>query len=112
MDGHIEGLLYLLGTLYRWFVAAFRSSQWNIPTSVDQALVGRVVKTHVKIDALCEQRCPPEQHPRKKFGHMLLLLCHQGPLGTVFLEQDSDHMCSGQATTYTTTPPSTDTLVS
>ena len=50
----------------------------------------RVVQTHDKIDALCEQRC---SHPGKKSEHMLHLLCHQGPLGTVCLKQDSDHVC-------------------
>ena len=30
---------------------------------------------------------------KKKFGGMLHLLCHQGPLGTVCLQQDSDHTC-------------------
>ena len=48
---------------------------------------------HVKIDALYEQWWSPEQHPGKKSGHMLYLMCHQGPLETVCLQQDSDHMC-------------------
>ena len=56
----------------------------NIPTPVDQVLDGRVVQMHINIDALCEQRWPPEQHPGKKSGHMLHLMCHQGPVGTVF----------------------------
>ena len=30
---------------------------------------GRVVQTHVKIDELCEQRWPPEQHLGKKSGY-------------------------------------------
>ena len=83
----------MLGTMYRWCVAAFSSDLCNIHTPVDQVLDGRVVQTHVNIDALCEQRWPPEQHPGKKSGHMLVLLCHQGPLGTVCLQQDSDYVC-------------------
>ena len=35
-----------------------------------QVLDGRVVQTHVKIDALCEQWWELEQHPGKKSGHM------------------------------------------
>ena len=35
----------------------------------------------------------PEHHPEKKSGHMLHLLYHQGPLGTICLQQDSDHVC-------------------
>ena len=66
---------------------------WNIPTTVDQVLDGRIIQTHVKIDALCEQCRPPEQHPGKKSGHMLQLLCQQEPLGTVCLQQDLDHLC-------------------
>ena len=31
--------------------------------------------------------------PVKKSRHMLHLLCHQGPLGTVCLQQNSDHVC-------------------
>ena len=43
---------------------------------------GRPRSTDVRqIDACCEQRWPPEQHPGKKSEHML----HQGPLGTVCL---------------------------
>ena len=42
----------------------------------------------------CASSCGSfKQHPGKKSGHMLHLLCHQGPLGTVCLQQDSDHMC-------------------
>ena len=51
------------------------------------------LQTHVNIDALYEQWWPPEQHPGKKSEHMLLLLCHQRPLGTVCLQQDSAHVC-------------------
>ena len=76
-----------------WCVAAFRSGLWNIPTLIDQVLDGHVVQTHVKIDTLCEQWWPPEQHPGKKSRHTLHLLCHQGPLGTIFLQKNSNHMC-------------------
>ena len=82
----------VLGTMIRLCVAAFSSGLWNIPTPVRQVL-GRVVQTHVKIDAFCEQRWPPEQHPGKKSGHMLHLLCHLGALGTVCFQRDSDDMC-------------------
>ena len=70
LDGHIYGLLQMLGTIYRWCVTAFSNDLWNILTLV--------VLTQVKIDALCEQRWSLEQHPEKKSGHMLHLLCHQG----------------------------------
>ena len=79
--------------MYRRCVAALSSGLWNIPTSVDQVLDGRIVQMHVKIDALCEQWWPPKQHLGKKSGHMLHLLCHKGPLGTVYLQQNSDHVC-------------------
>ena len=92
LDEH-NGLLHMLGSMYRWCVAAFSSVLWNIPTSVDQVLDGRVVQMHVKIDALCEQWWTPEQHPGKKSGQMLHLSYHKGPLGTVCLQQDSDHVC-------------------
>ena len=64
-------------------VSAFSSGLWNISTPVDQVLDGHVIQTQVKIDALCEQ------HPGKKSGNILNLLCHQGPLGTVCMQQDS-----------------------
>ena len=83
----------MLGTMYQWCVAAFSSGLWNIPTPVHQVLDGRVVQTHVKIDSLCKQSWPPEQHPGKKSEYMSRLLCHQGPLVTVCLQQDSDHAC-------------------
>ena len=83
---------YMFVIMYRRFVAAFSCGLWNIPAPVDLVLDGRVVQTHVKIDAFCEQRWPPEQHPGKKSGHMLHLLCSQGPLGTVCLQQNSDHV--------------------
>ena len=83
----------MLGTMYRWCVAAFNNGLWNIPTPVDQVLDDRIVQMQVKIDALCEQQWPPEQHPRKKSEHMLYLLCYQGQLGTICLQEDSDHMC-------------------
>ena len=51
-----------------------------------------LVQMHIMINALFKQWWPPKQHPGKKSGHMSHLLCHQGPLGTVCLQQDSDHM--------------------
>ena len=78
--------------MYRWCVAAFSSGMCNIPTTVDQVLDGPVIQKHVKIDALCKQRWPPEQHPGNKCGHIFHLLCRQGPLRNVCLQQDSDHV--------------------
>ena len=94
LDGHIGGLLYMLGTMYRWCVAAFSSDLWNVPTSIDHVLDGHIIQMHIKIDTLCKQWWPPKQHSGKKSGHMLLhLLCHRGPLLTICLHQDSDHVC-------------------
>ena len=83
----------MLRTMYRWCVAAFISGLWNIPIPIDQVLTSHKVQMHVKTDALCKQQWPPKQHPGKKSRHMLHLLCHQGPLGTVCLQQDSNRMC-------------------
>ena len=93
LDGYIDESLHMLRTIYPWCVASFSRGLWNITTHIEQVLDGRVVQTHVKIEALCEQRWPNEQHPGKKSGHMLHLLRHQGTLGTVCLHQDSDHVC-------------------
>ena len=90
--------------MYWWCVAAFSSSLWNIPTPIHQVLDGRIVQTHIKIDAFCEQWWWHEQHPGKKSGHMLHLLCHKEPLGTV-CSRTQITCASGHATTYTTTPP-------
>ena len=79
----IDGLLHLLGTMYRWYVVAFSSGVWNIPTPVDQVLDCHVIQIHIKIYAFCEQWWQPKQHLGKKSRHMLHLLCQQGPLGTV-----------------------------
>ena len=73
-----------------WVCRCFQNGLWNITTPVDQVLDGRIVQTHFKIDAVWEQRWP---HPMKKFGYMLHLLYHEGLLGTVCLQQDSNHMC-------------------
>ena len=86
----MDRLLHMLGTMYLWCVVHFSSSQWNIPTLINQVLHGRIVQIHVKVDTLCEQWW---SHPGKKSGHMLCLLCHQGPLRTVCLQQDLDHVC-------------------
>ena len=71
----------------------FQLCLWNIPTPVDQILDSCIVQTHVEIDALCELRWLPEQHPGKRSGDILHLLCHQGTLGTVSLQQNSHHEC-------------------
>ena len=83
----------MLGTILLLAHYCFEQCLWNIPTPLDQVLDGCIVHMHVKIDTLCEQRWPPEQQPGKKSGHMLYLLCHQGPLRTVCMQQDSDYMC-------------------
>ena len=82
----------MLGTMYRWCVAALSSGLWNIPTPVDQVLDGCVIQTHVKIDALCEQRWPPEQHPGKKSGHVT---------PAVTKDHWEPSACSGTQITYT-----------
>ena len=76
LNGYTDGMLHMLGIMYRWCVAAFSSDLWNIPTQVDQVMDGRVAQTNVNIDALCQQIWPPEQHEGKKSEHMLHLLCH------------------------------------
>ena len=43
LDGHINGLLHMLGTKYWRYVAAFSSGLWNIPIPFDQVLDGHVV---------------------------------------------------------------------
>ena len=88
-------LVYLCSepSMYWWCVTGFNSGLWKIPTPIDQVLDRCIIQMQVKIDALCEQWWLPKQHPGKKSGHMLHLVCHQGPLGTVCLQQDSDHMC-------------------
>ena len=70
--------------------------QWSVEHShTRRPNFGRphtIKQMHVKFDSLCEERWPPEQHPEEKFGHMLHLLYHQGPLGTVCLQRNSDHI--------------------
>ena len=77
LDGHIDGLLHMLGTVYRGCVAAFNSDLCNIPTLVDQVLDGRPSS-----DALCEQWWPPEQNPGKNPG----ICC------TCLVAKNSDHV--------------------
>ena len=45
LDGHVAGLLSMLGTVYQWCVAAFSSGLWNIPTPVDKVLDGRTSRS-------------------------------------------------------------------
>ena len=72
--------------------------RWWVHTPVELqpfewgCIVGCKVQMNIKIDTLCEQWWLPEQHTGKKSGHMLHLLCHQGPMETVCLQQDSNHM--------------------
>ena len=52
------------------------------------------IAAHVGHNVLLVCRCFQQwSHSEKKSGHMLHLLCHQGPLRTVCLLQDSNHMC-------------------
>ena len=90
---NIDELLHMMGPIYWWCVSAFNSGLWDIPASIDHVLDGRIVEVHVKIDILCEQRWLPEQHPGKKSGHRLHLLCHQRALETICLQRDSEYMC-------------------
>ena len=104
LDGHIEGLLYMLGTMYRWSVTDFSSSLWNIPAPVDQVLDDRVVQIYVKIDALCEQEWPPEQQPGKKSGPRCTCYVIKVHWKTSACSRTQIMYASGQATTYTMTP--------
>ena len=88
----------MLGTIYRWRVAAFSSSLWT--TSVAQIPDGRLVQMHVKIDALCEQQWRPNSIQGRNPGtcctccvskdHWELSACSRILITCV----------SGQATTY------------
>ena len=90
-------------TMYQWCVAAVSSGLWNIPTPVDQVLDDCIAQMHVKINTLCKQKW---LYSGKKSRHMLYLLCHQGPLELSAYSRTQITCASGQATTYTTTPPS------
>ena len=80
--------LHMLGTMYLWCVAASSSSPWNIPTPVDQFLDGCIVQ----MQCIVRAAVATGQHPGKKSGHMLHLVCHQKLLGTICLQQDSGVM--------------------
>ena len=54
LNGYIDGLLHILGTMYRWCVTTFSSSLWNISIPLEHVLDGRAIQSYVKIDALCE----------------------------------------------------------
>ena len=87
---NIDGLLHILGTMYQWCVTAYSCGLWNISTPIDLVLDGHIIQMHVNINVLCEQQWLPEPHAGKKSRHILY---HQGSLGTICLQQDSDHMC-------------------
>ena len=83
--GHVVGTQEA-GWPYRWTAVVCCSALWNIPTPIDQVMEGRVVQTHVKIDALCEQQweeiqvhVTPAVSPRT--------------IGNACLQQDSEHVC-------------------
>ena len=79
----------MLGTMY---VVCVCYQQWSVeqshtrrpgsgqPRNTDARQDRRIVRAAVAL-------------PGKKSGHMLHLLCHQDPLGTVCLQQDSDYVC-------------------
>ena len=102
-------LLHMLGTIYRWCVAAFGSDLWNIPTPTDQVLDGRVIPSQVKIDVSCENSSRPNS------------IQGRNPETCCTCSVTKDHWepsaCSktqitcayGQATNYTSIPPSTAT---
>ena len=110
LDGHIDGLPHMLGTMYQWCVVVSAMVCGNSHIR-RPGYVRPVVQTHAKIHAWCEQRWLPKHHLGKKSGHMLHLLWHQGPLETMWLQKDSDHVCLWPGY-HTTTPTSTATLVS
>ena len=105
LDGHIDEFLHMLGTMYRWCVAAVSSGLCNIPTPVDQVLGVHVVQ----IDALCEQRSRPNSIQGRNPGTCCTCRVtrdHREPSAC----SRTQIMCaSGQATM---TPLSTATLVS
>ena len=75
------------GWIYRWIAAHVGHNvsvvcccfqQWPVAHShTHRSGSGQTVQTYIKINILCEQQWLPEQHPGKKSGHMLHLLCHQ-----------------------------------
>ena len=64
LDGRNDSLLHKLGAFHRWRVAA------SIPTPIDEVMDGCAVRTHVKIDALCEYLWQLEQCSGNKSTHV------------------------------------------
>lgn len=112
LDGHIDGLLHMLGTMYRWCVATFSSGLSNIPSPVDQAPDVRVVHINVNIDAMCEQRWPTAHYPATKSSPCCTCCVTKDHWEPSACSRITITCASGQATTDTKTPPSTATQVS
>ena len=102
----------MLGTMYRWNVAAFNSGLWNIPTPADQVLNSCIVQMHVKIDALCGQQWQARPHPWNKSGYLLDLLLSPRTIGNRLLQQDSDYIYVRSDFHFLHDTASTATLVS
>ena len=79
--------------MYRWCVAAFSSDLWNIPTPVDQILDGHIVWMHVKIMNCASSSGHLNNIQGRNLGTCCTCCVTQGPLGSVCLQLDSDHMC-------------------
>ena len=82
----------MLGTIYWWCVAAFSSGLWNIPTPVDQVLDDSVYR-FTSISTPCASSVATRKASREEIRARVAPDVHQRPLGTVCLQQDSEHVC-------------------
>ena len=61
--------------MYRWFVAAFNGSLWNISTHTDHVLDGCIVQTDVKIECILHGLCSFSKHSvTSPTSHLILIL--------------------------------------
>ena len=94
------------GWTYQWIVAHVGHNvsvvcrcfqQWSVEHShTHRPGSGWLHSTHIHTHQyrhIVQAVVLPEQHWGKKFRSLLHLLCHQGPIGTICLQQDSDHVC-------------------
>ena len=100
----------MLDTLYRWCVAAFSSGLWNITSPFYQVLDSHIVQMHVKFNSLCEQQWAAQTASREGIFQSCCVTKNYWELSACSRTRIT--CASGQATTYTTTPPVTATLVS